>query len=89
MVTAGVLGVLLGIPAIVLGVVGRRRVSRGQTMQHRGIATGGLVTGIVSTALGVILLVVTILLVGALFSNPDLQELQERLDRQTEQPQER
>ena len=85
-VTAGVLGILLGIPAIILGVVGRRKVSRGATRQHGGIAMGGLVTGIISLVLGIILLVVTILAVGALFSDPNFQEQLEQQQEQLQQP---
>lgn len=39
------LGLAAGIAAIVLGAGGRRRVARGQTGQHRGVATAGMVLG--------------------------------------------
>ncbi|MEJ7718770.1 MAG: hypothetical protein WKF31_12690 [Thermoleophilaceae bacterium] len=39
--TAGVLGILLGIVAIILGVLGRRKVSSGRSREHGGLALGG------------------------------------------------
>jgi len=85
-VTVGVLGVLLGIPAIVLGVMGRRKVKRGRTMQHGGLAMGGLVTGIISTVLGVILIALLVVGIAFLSSNPGFQEDIERQQRELQEP---
>jgi len=51
----GWLGFLVGIPAIILGVIGRRKVDRGETTQARGVATAGLWTGIAAVVLGLLL----------------------------------
>jgi hypothetical protein len=80
--TVGVLGVILGIVAIVLGVKGRRDVDRGQTRQHRGLATGGLVAGIIATVLGVLILAAVIAGISFLASNSDVQR---EIDRQEQQ----
>ncbi len=85
-VTFGVLGVILGIPAIVLGVKGRRKVSQGHTLQHRGIATGGLVTGIIATVLGVAILALLVIGIAFLSSNPDFQREIDRQQKQLQQP---
>ena len=80
LVTFGVLGLLLGIPAIVLGVMGRRKVKQGRTMQHGGLAMGGFVTGIISTVLGVIF--VALLIVGIAFLSSSSGGIQEEFERQ-------
>jgi uncharacterized membrane protein len=73
----------VGIAAIVLGVMGRRKVARGETTQHRGIATGGLVTGIISTVLGLVVLIAFI--VGIAFLSSNSSEFQQELERQQDQ----
>ena len=84
--TVGVLGVILGIVAIVLGIKGRRDVDRGQTRQHRGLATGGLVAGIISTVLGVLVVAAVIVGISFLASNPDVPREIERQKQQQRQP---
>ncbi len=84
--TFGVLGVLLGIAAIVLGVKGRRKVSQGRTAQHRGVATGGLVTGIIATLVGVVILALLAIGIALLSSSPDFQREFERQQRQLQEP---
>ncbi|HEV2772617.1 MAG TPA: DUF4190 domain-containing protein [Thermoleophilaceae bacterium] len=84
--TFGVLGVLLGVAAIVLGVTGRRKVTRGRTRQYGGIAMGGLVTGIIATVLGVVILALLIIGIAFLSSNTDFQREIERQQRQLERP---
>lgn len=84
--TVGVLGVVLGIAAIVLGVKGRRKVSQGRTTEHRGIATGGLVTGIIATILGLIIIVFLAIGIALLSSSGDLQREIERQQRQLQEP---
>ncbi len=69
--TVGVLGVLLGIPAIVLGVLGRRKVTQGRTMQYRGLATGGLVSGILAILTGVIIIALVAIGIAFLTSGVD------------------
>jgi uncharacterized membrane protein len=86
LVTVGVLGLLLGIPAIVLGVVGRRKVKQGRTIQHGGLAIGGLVTGIISTVLGTIFVVLLVIGIVFLSSNSGFQE---EIERQQKELQER
>ena len=66
--TFGVLGVLLGVPAIVLGVLGRRKVTQGRTMQYGGLATGGLVTGIIAILTGVVIIALVALGIAFLTS---------------------
>ncbi|MDQ4072546.1 MAG: hypothetical protein M3088_06710, partial [Actinomycetota bacterium] len=58
----------------------------GQTAQHRGLATGGLVTGIIAVVLGVLAIALFAIGIAFLSSNPDLQEQIERQQRQLEQP---
>jgi hypothetical protein len=82
----GIVGVLLGIPAIVLGVMGRRRVKSGQTAQLGGVATGGLVTGIVAVVLGLLAIVLFAIGIALLSSTPDFQEEIERQQRQLQEP---
>jgi len=60
----GWLGFLLGIPAIILGVLGRRKVDRGETTQARGVASGGFWTGIAAVVLGLLGTAAWALLIG-------------------------
>jgi hypothetical protein len=49
-------GLLAGIPAIVLGALARRDIERSQGMfGGRGLATGGIVTGLVGTGISLVL----------------------------------
>jgi len=50
---------VLGIVAVILGAVGISRTKK-RVATNRGVAIGGLVTGIVGTVIGLILLFVTI-----------------------------
>jgi hypothetical protein len=86
LITFGVLGLLLGIPAIVLGVMGRRKVKQGRSMQHGGLAMGGLITGIISTVLGVIF--IALLVVGIAFLSSSSGGIQEEIERQQRELQE-
>lgn len=45
------------IAAWVMGVRGRRRVDRGETHEHRGMAQAGIVLGIVGVVLGVLAII--------------------------------
>src|SRR3954467_8934699 len=58
-------GIVLGIVAIVLGVIGRRRAARGEAT-NRGSATAGLVLGIIGAVLALALVAV-----GVTFLNSD------------------
>lgn len=69
-----VLAVVLGIAAIVTGVMGIRRANRPEYGQ-KGIAVGGLVTGGIAFLLSVVILVG---LVG-LFADPEFREPLERM----------
>ena len=53
---AGLLGAIAGVTAIVLGAEGRRKVDAGRTTRNRGVATAGLVTGIIAAVLGVLMM---------------------------------
>jgi len=75
--TAGVLGILLGIAAIILGVLGRRKVSSGRSREHGGLALGGLITGVVSLILGLALLIFAIFIFTSVINNPQFQQQQE------------
>ena len=50
------------VAAWVLGVQGKRRVDRGETLGHRGLAQAGLVTGVIGVGLGVLGIVGWVLL---------------------------
>ncbi len=59
------LGFLAGIPAIVLGAMSRKEIDRSQgALSGRGIAAGGIVTGLFGT--GISLIVLVTLLSGAI-----------------------
>ncbi len=72
---------ILGVLAIVFGVIGRRRVDREPAAGKQSMATAGLVLGIVAIALGIIGLIVLTTLINDVgsaiddldrcFDNPD------------------
>ena len=80
--TGGLLGVVLGIIAIVLGVQGRRRVDSGRTTRNRGVATAGLVTGVLATVIGLLFLILVAIGVSILKDNPELQRQVEQQQQQ-------
>ncbi|MFZ1161768.1 DUF4190 domain-containing protein [Mycobacterium sp.] len=47
-----VVGLFLGIAAVVMGVAARRRIKRGETTHGGGLAIGGVMLGIVATFIG-------------------------------------
>lgn len=59
---AGVPGIVLGPIAVVLGVLGLRRV-KARRADNRGMAIAGLVTGILGLLLGILVLVFTVFVV--------------------------
>lgn len=73
-----VLGFLLGIPAVVLGALGRGRAKRGEA-DNGGVAVAGLVLGLVSLVIAAVLAFA----VGSVFSrvvnSPEGQQLQQCL----------
>lgn len=73
-----VLGFLLGIPAVVLGALGRGRAKRGEA-DNGGVALAGLVLGLVSLVIAAVLAFA----VGSVFSrvvnSPEGQQLQQCL----------
>jgi len=68
--SAGVLGLILGIIAVVLGVLGRRKVTSGRTTQHGGLALAGIITGVLAIVLGVLF----IAFLAALFNDEGFQQ---------------
>jgi hypothetical protein len=70
-----IFGVLFGVLAIIFGVLGRGRAKKGQA-NNGGMATAGLVLGI----LGVVLSLVLAAVVGSLLSRGDFGSLTECLD---------
>ena len=55
LVTSPVLiGLGLGIAAVVIGVLARRRVKRGETAHGGGVALVGVVLGVIATAIGLV-----------------------------------
>jgi len=53
----------MSVLAWIFGVQGKRRVDRGETAQHRGLAQAGLVTGIVGVVLGLLAIVGWVLVI--------------------------
>ncbi|WP_374985602.1 DUF4190 domain-containing protein [Streptomyces fradiae] len=49
------LGIVLGVLALVFGIIGRKRVQRGEA-NNAGMATAGIVTGVIGIVLGVVIL---------------------------------
>ena len=67
----GVAGPVLGIPAIILGHIGKRQISEsGGVQRGRGLAQAGFITGIVGTILGVLAFLIMISIGIASLSNP-------------------
>jgi hypothetical protein len=61
----GVGGPLLGIPAIILGHIGKREIRESAGAQGgQGLAQAGFITGIVGSVLGVLGFIVVILFIG-------------------------
>lgn len=58
----------MGIPAIFLGRSGMKKVDRGETAKHRGVAQAGLITGIIGTVLSAIAAVFWILVIVGIAS---------------------
>ena len=75
------LGLVIGIAAIVLGVMGRKRVKRGETTRGGGPALAAIITGAIATFLA--LLIVAGLV--AFFSDEDVQDEIEREQQRQEQ----
>lgn len=74
----GPLTAVIAIAAIVLGVMGRSRVKSGRTAQHQGLATAGLVMGIVMLVISVLLVALIIVGISALGGVEGIQQLQEQ-----------
>jgi hypothetical protein len=49
----GIPALALGLVALVLGIVGRRRVKRDPNAGHKGLATAGVILGILASGLGI------------------------------------
>jgi hypothetical protein len=80
------LGLLLGIAAIVLGVMGRKRARVNPAIGRAGMALAGLILGVISTLLSlliIIALVVGISALGGLGGLEDqIQQEQQELEQQ-------
>lgn len=61
------LGGVLGVVAIVLGVLGRKKASRGEAT-NGGVALAGIITG----AIGVVLTILVVVGIASLFSRADV-----------------
>ncbi|HEY2369298.1 MAG TPA: DUF4190 domain-containing protein [Polyangiaceae bacterium] len=67
----GCVGMLAGIPAIILGFMSRRDIARsGGTMGGDGLALGGIITGILSTLLSVGLIIFYVAIFAAVAATP-------------------
>lgn len=60
-------GVLLGIVAVILGIIAVRRANRGEA-SGRGMAIGGIVTGAISIVLGILFLILALVFGMGMFS---------------------
>jgi hypothetical protein len=76
-----IVGIIAGIVAIVLGILARKNLER------KGMATAGLILGIIGTVLSGVLLIACVACVGALskagtdlLENSDLQELKDAVN---------
>lgn len=77
-------GLVLGVLAIIFGVIGRNRVKSDPAVPHKGLATAGLVLGIVAVLL-------TLLWVAAINdavneTNEGLDELQQEFEQDFSSP---
>jgi Protein of unknown function (DUF2510) len=54
----GVIALALGLVAFVLGIMGRRRVKRDPAVGRKGVATAGVILGVIAITLGIIGLVI-------------------------------
>ena len=63
----GIGGAILGIPAVILGVMGRNRAKRGEA-NNAGVATSGVVLGALGIVLGIVAIIAFIAL-GKWFVN--------------------
>ena len=75
------LGLVLGIVAIVLGVMGRRKVKRGETARGGGPARAAIIIGALATLLALLVVVGLV----AIFSDDDVQNEIEREQQRQEQ----
>lgn len=83
-----IIGLVLGIVAIILGIVGRGRANRLQAT-NKGVATGGLVLGILSAVINIILIFVVGASVLAFFGaggGAALQQAQQCISQAQQQP---
>ena len=71
-----VIGFVLGLLAIVFGVIGRGRARRGEA-DNRGVATAGLVLGAIGLVLSIGFGVAVGSLIGKIANTPEGQRLQE------------
>lgn len=60
-----VVGIIAGILAIILGVVAKKKIKANPNMGGKGAATGGLVTGIIGTAIALIIVILAVMFVSA------------------------
>jgi hypothetical protein len=71
--------IVLGIPAVVLGIMGRRRA--GQIGTGGGMAVGGIVTGVLGLLIGLFITVVFALFIQRADTEGFLEEFQRELER--------
>ena len=73
-----IFGLLLGLAAIVLGIIGRKRAKRGEA-DNGGVATAGLVLGVIGMVLSVVIGVALGSVIGNLINSPEGRRLTECL----------
>jgi len=63
----GVIGLICGVVAIILGVVGKNAIDRSNgELNGRGMATAGIVLGIITVGLDILLLIACSAIIGSM-----------------------
>lgn len=69
-------GLLTGIPAIILGHMGKNEIDANPGQTGRGMAQAGFIMGIIGTVLSVVGIIVYVAVIGAAISSGELDGTQ-------------